>query len=322
MIAAISIAALLVLVQIYIDIQWVSASGDLARLRGTSAASATQLSSIQGTVDSFRQSLKQYDADIGPQGKIQLLAKGLQDGEAEISVRSLKVLSNGKPVVSLGSAADSGGLVQVVSNDGTGSAEISAAAGKGKLGLKATTGADATLAVHIATYGSDGLYLQKGTTDDMAARSDGAGLQIQDAGANFFMAQNAGGNVSIDTSTAEERAKISIWSDGTPKKVIDLSLGAKDANPFVSLAGEVSGYSMTLVPDRMALANKDGTITLTAAGDDSGGFLIANDKTGDRRAIIASGTDGHGSIGVYGSDGRSNTLFPEYNIQKSSSTQK
>jgi hypothetical protein len=322
MIAAISIAALLVLVQIYVDIQWVGASGDLARLRSANAASANQLASIQGNVDAFKQALKQYDAEIGAQGKIKLLAKGLESGDAELLVKSLKVISNGKTVVSLGSAAESGGVVQVLSLDGTGSAEISAAPGKSRLAFKETTGADATLAVHIATYGGDGLYLQKGATDDQAARTDGAGFQIQDAGANFFMAQSSGGNVSIDTSTAEERAKLTLWSEGTPKKIIDLSLGAKDANPYVSLAGEASGYSMTLVPDRMALANKDGTITLTAAGDDGGGFLIANDKGGERRAIIASGTDGHGSIGVYGSDGRSNTLYPEFNIQKTGSSQK
>jgi hypothetical protein len=322
MIAAISIAALLCLVQAFVDYEWLSSSGDLTRLKAANAAASAQLASIQGTVDGYRQSLKQYDAAIGDHGSIQLLAKAISNGDLDLTVKSLKVASNGKSVVSLGSLPDAGGLIQVVSNDGTSSAEISSAPGKSKVGFKVTTGADAALAVHLATYGSDGLYLQKGANDDVAARTDGAGLQILDAGTNFFMAQNNGGNVSIDTTTGDERGMLSLWSEGDPKKVIKLSLGAKDRSPFESLTGAPSGYLMTLVPDRLSLATKDGNPALSMAGDDGGGFVIVNDKGGERRAIMASGTDGHGTIGVYGNDGRSNTLFPEYNIQKTGSSQK
>jgi hypothetical protein len=210
MITAISIAALLLLVQIYVDVEWFSSSGELGRLKGASESQAAQLSAIQGSVDSFRQSMKQYDAAIGAKGSIQLLASGLQSGDIDLTVRTLKVVSGGKAVVTLGAVPDAGGLIQVVSNDGTGTAEIAAGPGKSRAALKTTTGADAAQVVHLAAYGSDGLYLQKGATEDVAARTDGAGLQIQDAGASFFMAQSQGGNVSIDTSTADERAKLSV----------------------------------------------------------------------------------------------------------------
>jgi hypothetical protein len=322
MIAAISIAVLLCLAQAYVDFEWFSSSGELTRLKAANAAAAAQLASIQGSVDGFKQSLKQYDAAIGDHGSIQLLAKSITAGDVDLTVRSLKVASNGRIVVSLGSVPDSGGLIQVASNDGASVAEISSASGKSKIAFKATSGADATLAVHLATYGSDGLYLQKGATEDVAARTDGAGLQILDAGTNFFMAQSNGGNVSIDTTTGDERGMFSLWSEGSPKKVIKLSLGTKGSSPFESLDGAASGYLMKLVPDRFSLTTKDGNPALSVAGDDGGGFVIVNDKGGERRAIMASGTDGHGTIGVYGNDGRSNTLFPEYNIQKTGSSQK
>jgi hypothetical protein len=322
MIAAISIAVLLCLFQVYVDIEWFSSSGDLARLKSANAAATSQLASLQGSVDGFKQSLKQYDAAIGDHGSIQLLAKAISAGEFDLTVKSLKVVANGKTVVSVGSLPDVGGQIQVVSNDGTSSAEILSAPGKSKLGFKATSGSDAAVAVHLATYGSDGLYLQKGATEDVAARTDGAGLQILDSGSNFFMSQSNGGNVSIDTTTGDERGLLSLWSDGSPKKIIKLSLGSKDGSPFESLSGAGSGYLMTLVPDRLSLATKDGNPALSVAGDDGGGFVIVNDKGGERRAIMASGTDGHGTIGVFGNDGRSNTLFPEYNIQKTGSSQK
>jgi hypothetical protein len=210
----------------------------------------------------------------------------------------------------------------VVSNDGTGTAEVTAGPGKSRAAFKSTAGADAALVVHLSTYGSDGLYLQKGATEDMAARTDGAGLQIQDGGSNFFMAQSQGGNVTIDTSTADERAKLSIWSDTVPKRTVSLSLGAKDSSPYVSATGAASGYMMLLVPDRLSLMDKDGNETMAAAGDANGGFFIANDKAGSRRAIMASGTDGRGSISVFGSDNKSNTFLPEFDIQKSGTTQK
>jgi len=79
---------------------------------------------------------------------------------------------------------------------------------------------------------------------------------------------------------------------------------------------------MLLVPDRLSLMDKDGNETMAAAGDANGGFFIANDKAGSRRAIMASGTDGRGSISVFGSDNKSNTFLPEFDIQKSGTTQK
>lgn len=322
MIAAISIAVLLCLVQVYVDFQWLSSSGDVGRLKSANAASSAQISSLQGSVDSFRQSMKQYDALIGEHGSIQMLARGLASGDADLSVRSLNVVANGKQVVSLRSVPEAGGLIQVLSNDGTGSAEVLSSAGKSRIAFKVTTGADPALTTHLATYGGDGLYLQKGATEDVGARTDGAGLQILDAGANFFMAQKDAGNVSIDTSTSDERGIFSIWSEGSPRKVIKLSLGSRDTSPFVSLTGSPSGYVMTLIPDRLSLTTNEGNPALSLAGDGGGGFVIVNDKGGERRAMMASGTDGHGSIGVFGNDGRSNTLYPEYNIQKSGSSQK
>jgi hypothetical protein len=322
MIAGISIAVLLCIGQIIVDIEWFSSAGDLRRLKEANASAQTQLSAIQGSVDGFKQSLKGYEASIGEHGSIQLLAKGLAGGDLDLTVKSLKVAGAGKTLVSLGANPDAGGLIQVTSNDGTASAEVSAGPGKSKISFKVTTGADAAQAVHLATYGGDGLYLQKGATEDVGARTDGAGLQILDSGTNFFMSQNGGGNVSMDTTTADERGMVSLWSDGDPKKIIKLSLGAAGASPFESLSGTASGYTMMFVPDRLSLITKDNNPALAAAGDDGGGFVIVNDKGGERRAIMASGTDGHGSIGVFGSDGRSNTLFPEYNIQKASSNQK
>jgi hypothetical protein len=322
MIAAISIAVLLCIGQIIVDVEWFSSSGDLRRLKESNGAAQAQLSSIQGTVDGFKQTLKGYEATIGEHGSIQILAKGLAGGDLDLTVKSLKITGGGKTLVSLGANPDAGGVIQVASNDGTGTAEVSAGPGKSKISFKVTTGADTAQVIHLATYGGDGLYLQKGATEDVGARTDGAGLQILDAGTNLFMSQNGGGNVSIDTTTADERGILSLWTDGDPKKVIKLSLGGAGASPFESLSGAASGYTMMFVPDRLSLITKDSNPALAVAGDDGGGFVIVNDKAGERRAILASGTDGHGSIGVFGSDGRSNTLFPEYNIQKASSTQK
>jgi hypothetical protein len=322
MIAGISIAVLLCLVQLYVDFEWFSSSGDVTRLKAANGSYSAQLASVQGSVEEFKQTLKKYDAQIGEHGTIQLLAKAIASGDAELSIKSLKIVSNNKAVVSLGSVPDAGGLIQVLSNDGSGTAEISSAPGKSRIGFKVTTGADAASAVHVATYGGDGLYLQKGTTEDMASRSDGAGFQILDAGGSFFMAQKDGGNVSIATTAADDRASLRVWSEADPSKVVKLALGAKNASPYVSLSGAESGYLMTLVPDRLTLATKDGTTDLSVAGDDAGGFVIVSDKAGERRAFMASGNEGHGSISVYGNDGRSNTLYPEYNIQKTGSSQK
>jgi len=319
---ALTLAVLCCAGLIFLFAQLAGSRQQAAVLRAANAALEVHMAAVQGSLDAIKRDLKQYDAAIGPQGTLQLLAKGIQSGDAELSLKSLRIVSNGKPLVSLGSIPDSGGVIQVGSSDGTSSASISAVSGKSRIGLKATTGVDPALAVHIATYGDEGYTLQKGPSDDAATRTDGAGLQILDEGSDFYMAQNGGGNVSMDTSSADERAKVSIWSEGTPKKVIYLSLGAKDIAPFVSVTGAVSGDSLTLVPDRLSLANRDGTAVLAAAEDNDGGFVFVNDKSGAQRALMTATADGKGTISVFGNDNRSNTLYPEYNIQRTGSNPK
>jgi len=322
LLGAILLAAILCIGLVYVDIQLSGAKRELNALTASRAASEAHMASMQASIDTFKKDIKQYDDAVGANGTIQVLAKKLESGEMDLTLKSLKVVSKGKALVSLGAVTDSGGVIQVSSSDGTSIAEIAAVPGKSRVGLKATTGADTTTAVHVATYGDEGYYLQKGPSDDQAARTDSAGLQILDEGTDFTMAQTGGGNVSIDTSSSEERAKLSLWTEGTPKKIVYLSLGFKDISPFVSVAGAVSGDSATLLPERLSLANREGTVVLAAAEDAEGGFVFVNDKTGARRAIMTAGTDGHGSISVLGSDNRSNTLYPEYNIQKTGSNQK
>src|ERR1019366_8618051 len=154
-------------------------------------------------------------------------------------------------------------------------------------GLKAATGADPAHVVHVASYGAEGYTLQKGPSDDAAAKTDGAGLQILDEGADFY-----------------------------------LSLGTRDITPFVSVTGAASGDSLTLLPDRLSLANRDGTVVLAAAEDSDGGYVFVNDKAGSQRVLMTANADGKGTISVFGNDNRSNTLYPEYNIQKIGSTKR
>lgn len=314
-----AVAALVCIGQIILDFKW---AGEINDLRAAKASYTGQLTSVQGSVDAVRKSLKQYDDAIGPKGSVALLAKRIESGEMDLALKSLRITSSGKALVSIDSSPDAGGVILVTSNDGTATAEISSASGKSKIGFKTTQGADAALVTRTASYSDQGFYLQKGPTDDVATRTDGAGLQIRDDGTAFFMAQNGGGNILLNTLNADERAKMSVWSDGSPKRVISLSLGAKDATPLVSVAGASSGATSTLLPERLSLASQDGTVVLAAAEDDDGGFVFVNDKTGARRGIMTSGSDGHGSISVYGNDKRSNTLFPEYNIQRSGPSQK
>jgi hypothetical protein len=322
--AVVGLLAILLLAigMIYQGILLSSAGRQLGALNASKASSEAQMAALQKAVDGFKRDIKVYDEAVGTDGNLQVLAKKLEGGEMELTLKSLRILSKGKPMVTLAAVPDVGGLVQVSSNDGTSMAEVASAPGKSKIGIKATTGADAAAVVHIATYSDEGYYLQKGPSDDPAARTDGAGLQILDDGPDFLMAQAGGGNVSITTSSSDERGKLSIWSDGTPKKIIYLSLGAKDISPFVSVTGAVSGGSLTLVPDRLSLANREGSVVLAAAEDADGGFVFVNDRTGARRATMTAGNDGHGSITVLGSDNRSNTLYPEYNIQRTGGTQK
>jgi hypothetical protein len=319
---AISIAVLFCAGLIYLNIRLAGTTRQLNALRATSAAEEAHMALIQGSIDAFKRDLKQYDQVIGSQGTLQLLAKHLESGEMDLSLKSLKIVSKGKSLVSLGSVADSGGVIQLGSSDGTSSAEISAVPGKSRIGLKAATGADPAHVVHMAAYGADGYTIQKGPSDDAAAKTDGAGLQILDEGADFYMAQSGGANVSIGTSSADERAKLSIWSEGSPRKGIYLSLGTREITPFVSVTGATSGASLTLLPDRLSLANRDGTVVLAAAEDNDGGFVFVNDKAGSQRILMTANSDGKGTISVFGNDNKSNTLYPEYNIQKIGSTKK
>lgn len=322
LIAALSVAVLLLGGIVYAIIQAGGATHDAKELRDQNAALAAQISSIQNSVNSLLQKSKQADATIGPQGSLQTLARNLQSGEMELSLKSLKIVSGGKPLITLGANADLGGMLSVASTDGTSTAEVSATPGKTKISFRSATGADAAQVVHSATFGDEGFYMQKGPSDDVATRTDGAGLRIADSGADFFMVQVGAGNISMATSSTDDPAKITLWLEGDVKKVIDLSAGTKDATPSVSVSGMASGSSLTLVPDRLSLYNKDGNVTLAAAQDDAGGFVFVNDKAGTRRAIMTAGTEGHGSLSVYGADKRSNTLFPVYNLQQSGDTQK
>src|ERR1022692_424547 len=308
---AVSIAVLFCIGLIYLNIRLVETTRQLNALRATSAAEEAHMVLIQGSIDAFKRDLKQYDEVVGSHGTLQMLAKRIDGGEMDLSLKSLKIVSKGKSLVSLGSVADSGGVIQLASSDGTSSAEISAA-----------PGADPAHVVHVASYGAEGYTLQKGPSDDAAAKTDGAGLQILDEGADFYLAQSGGGNVSIGTSSADERAKLSIWSEGNPRKGIYLSLGTRDITPFVSVTGAASGDSLTLLPDRLSLANRDGTVVLAAAEDSDGGYVFVNDKAGSQRVLMTANADGKGTISVFGNDNRSNTLYPEYNIQKIGSTKR
>ena len=322
--AVVGLVALIVLAccVVYEGLSLASANRQLNALNASKAASEAQMAAMQKAIDGFRRDVKVYEEAVGTEGSIRSLAKRIEDGQLDLSVKSLRILAKNKPVVSLSAVPDSGGLIQVSSNDGTSMAEVASLPGKSRIGVRATTGADASAVVHVANYGDEGYYIQRGPTDDPAARTDGAGLQILDDGPDFLMAQTGGGNVSISTSSGDERGKISLWSEGSPKRVIYLSLGSKDISPFLSVTGASSGGSLTLVPDRLSLVNRDGTVVLADAEDADGGFVFVNDKTGARRATMTAGNDGHGSITVLGSDNRSNTLYPEYNIQRTGATQK
>ncbi len=322
LVVAISAAVLLLIGLVYLDIQLGGANGEINALKGETAQLSGQVASMQKSVDAIASKSKEIDSVIGAQGTLPALAKQIEGGEMDLSLKSLKIVSGGKTLISIGANGDKGGLIEVRSSDGASTAQLSSFPGASTIWFRSSTGPDAAPTVHIATYGDDGFYLQKGPSDDPTARTDGAGLRILDPGSSLFMTQSGGGNVSIDTTSADERAKISVAAEGDPKKAIDLSLGTKDDGPFVAIAGALSGNSLRLVPDRLYLSNKAGSVVLAAAADDNGGFVFVNDSSGSRRAIMTAGEDGHGSISVYGNDKRSNTLFPEYNIQQPGSPQK
>jgi hypothetical protein len=313
---------LLMVCAVYQGLVLASANRQLGALNASKAASEAQIATMQKAIDGFRRDNKIYEEAVGTDGSIRSLAKQIAAGDLDLSVKTLRIVAKGKPVVSLSAVPDAGGLIQVAAVDGSSTAEMASTPGKSKIAIRATTGTDASTVVHVASYGDEGYYIQKGPSDDPAARTDGAGLQILDDGPDFLMTQTGGGNVSMNTSSGDERAKLSLWSDGVPKKIIYLSLGPKDISPFVSVSGSSLGSTLSLVPDRLSLANREGSVVLAAAADAEGGFVFVNDKTGARRATMTAGADGHGSITVLGSDNRSNTLYPEYNIQRTGATQK
>jgi hypothetical protein len=317
LIAGISVAVLLCIGLVYLNSQLSGATRDLKQVRDANAALETRVDALQSALGIVDKKTKQSEAT---QGSLQTLAKNIEGGEMELSLKSLKIVAGGKTLVLLGANADQGGVIDVASTDGTSNAEISSVTGGSKIGFKTVTAAGAPVS-HIAAFGDDGYYIQRGPNDDEASRTDGAGLRIADAGSSFFMAQNGAGNVAIKTSSGDEKAKVSIWAEGDVKKLISLSLGLKDDGPALSVSGAPSGDTLTLVPDRLSLLSKDGTNTLAAVEDDNGGFLVVNDATGARRAIITAGTDGRGSLSVYGNK-RSNTFFPVYDLQQTESSQK
>jgi hypothetical protein len=317
LIAGVSVAVLLCIGLVYLNSELSGAERDLKQAKDANAALDARVGSLQLTIDGLTKKSKQSEAT---QGSLQALAKNLESGEMDLAVKSLKIVAGGKSLVVLGANADQGGIINVASSDGTSSAEISAVVGASKIGFKTVTAGAAPVS-HIATFGDDGYYLQRGPGDDEASRTDGAGLRVADAGATFFMSQNGAGNISIKTSSRDEKAKLSLWEEGDLKKLISLTLGMKDDGPSVAVTGAPSGGSLTLVPDRLALLGKDGANTLVAASDENGGYLIANDAAGNRRAIITAGSDGRGSLSVYGNK-RSNTFLPVFDLQQTDSSQK
>jgi hypothetical protein len=318
LIAGVSVAVLLCIGLVYLNSELNGTERDLKQEKDANAALDARVGSLQLTIDGLTKKSKQSEAT---QGSLQSLAKSLESGDMDLAVKSLKIVAGGKSLVVLGANADQGGIINVASTDGTSTAEISAITGASKIGFKSVAAAGPAQVSHIATFGADGYYLQRGPTDDEASRTDGAGLRVADAGTTFFMSQNGAGNISIKTSSRDEKAKLSIWEEGDLKKLISLSLGMKDDGPSVAVTGAPSGGTLTLVPDRLALLGKDGANTLVAAADENGGFLIANDAAGNRRAIITAGSDGRGSLSVYGNK-RSNTFLPVFDLQQTDSSQK
>ena len=318
LIAGISVAVLLFAGLAYLFSEVGGTSRDLKQARDANAALEARVNALQGTVDSLDKKAKLAEAT---QGTLQTLARNIQGGEMELSLKSLKIVAGGKSLVLLGSNGDQGGVIDVASGDGTSNAEISSVAGGSKIGFKTITAAGAVQVSHLASYGDDGYYVQKGPNDDEANRTDGAGLRIADAGSSFFMSQNGAGNIAIKTSSGDEKAKMTIWAEGDVKNAISLTLGEKDSGPSLSVAGGAAGDTLTLMPDRLSLLGKDGGNTLAAAQDENGGFLIINDPTGGRRAILTAGTDGRGSLSVFGNK-RSNTFYPAFDLQNTNSSQK
>ncbi len=214
-----------------VQLSW--ASRQINALNATRAAAEGRMAAMQASIDGFKKDIKQYDEAIGAQGTIQILAKQLENGGKDLTLRSLKIVSKGKAVVSLGSVPDAGGLVQVAASDGIEHRRDRRHAWeKARSASRRPQGPTRPRWSMWPPLATRDTTSESKLTDDPTTRTDGAGLQILDDGPEFLMAQAGGGNVSFTTSSADERAKLSIWADGNPKKLIYLSLGAKDIPPL------------------------------------------------------------------------------------------
>src|ERR1035438_10644633 len=87
---AVSIAVLFCIGLIYLNIRLVETTRQLNALRATSAAEEAHMVLIQGSIDAFKRDLKQYDEVVGSHGTLQMLAKRIDGGEMDLSLKSLK----------------------------------------------------------------------------------------------------------------------------------------------------------------------------------------------------------------------------------------
>jgi hypothetical protein len=322
MAAAAAVAAVLCLGLAYAVVKVNGNAGEIAELKGDKAALEARVASLKATVDSLAQQSKQAESAIGANGTLQVLARGIASGEMDLSLRSLRVVSGGKALVTLGSAPDQGGTVTVASADGSSSAVLASSAGKSRVTFRSDTGSDAAHLVQLAAFGSEGYSVQRGPTEKDDAAAAVAGLRIQDSGSSIFVSGRGSGTVSMDAPIGDSPATLSVVAEADASKRVTLSTGPKDATPSLSVSGSPAGLTLWLAPDRLTLLAKDGSVAFGAAEDDNGGFGFAISSAGVRRALMTAGTDGHGAVTVYGDDKRSNTLFPVYNLQQAGAAQK
>jgi hypothetical protein len=312
-IAGLSAAVLLLIGLVYVNSQLGGAQRELKQAKDENAALEGRVGSLQLAVDALNKKAKDSEAT---QATLQALAKNIQGGDMELSLKSLKIVAGGKSLVLIGATPDQGGMIDVASSDGSSNAEVASGPGASRLAFKSVTASGQAQVVHLASFQSDGYYIQKGPTDDEGSRTDGAGLKVADAGSTFFMAQNGAGNISVKTSSGEEKAKVSIWAEGDQKKLITLNLGAD--GPQVTVAGGQTGGSLALLPDHLSLLGKDNAASLALGTDANGGSVLVNDAAGNKRAFLAVGSDGRGSLSVYGNR-KSNTFLPVFDLQQTDS---
>jgi hypothetical protein len=322
MAAAVAVAALVCLGLAYAIVKMNGSAGDIAALRADKSALEAQVAALKTTVDSLARQAKQQESVIGENGTLQALARGLASGEMDLSLRSLKIVSNGRALVTLATTPDQGGSVTVASAEASSSAVLASGAGRAQVTLRTDSGSDAAHVVELANFSSGGFALQRGATDKEEAMSAGARLRIAETGASLTVSGRGSGAVSLDAPSGDSPAALSVVAEADPARRVTVSAGTKDASASVSVTGSPAGFTLWLAPDRLTLNAKDGSVALGAAEDDNGGFVFVNDGSGARRAQMTAGTDGHGSVSVYGSDKKSNTLLPVYNIQQGGAVQK